>query len=291
MITSILLAAASALGNGVSTCPQAKTGCVLIPEGDTLRAEAAAPVDWYLLAPLPGHYGNLSPGGRPLGLGVDTLAYSIRALAADTSSISLCPPAGTRYLAAGAPAAGGTLRTAEPPHVLFGGSVVQVAVRGGDDYLGYLEEMLGTPFLMAPRLTPGGSHQADSRLGCDCAGLAVYGRRRMGREVEYLGPRGLDRYLEPLFPDPLLPDSLSPAIFRGPEGDSLPVGPGGLMPGDIVHFGEQVSVFARDLGAGGVFDSEDLLLQSWFDGTGYRTVRECGFFRRPLRVYRWAEGY
>ena len=287
----ILLAAVLPSAAGMATSPPAEGGCVLMLEGDTLRAETAAPVDWYLLAPLPGHYGNLNPGGRPMGLGVDTLAYAVGALDADTACISISLPSGTRYLAAGAPAAGDTLRTPEPPHLLRPGSVVQVTVRGGDHYLGYMEEMLGTPFLMAPRLTPGGSHQADSRLGCDCAGLAVYGRRRMGRDVEYVGPRGLERYLEPVFDGVLLPDSLSPAIFRGPEGDSLPVGPRGLMPGDLVHFGEQVSVFARDLGIRGIFDSRDLLLQSWFGGTGYWRVRECGFFGRPLRVFRWKAGY
>ncbi len=37
--------------------------------------------------------------------------------------------------------------------------------------------------------------------------------------------------------------------------------------------------------------SEDLLLQSWFDGTGYWTVRECGFCHLPVRVFRWKAGY
>lgn len=244
-------------------------------------------MDWYLLRPVPGHYANMIPEAPPMGLGVDTLAYSSVLLAADTTRVGIRPSTGTLYLCAGPPAAEGTLLTTEPPQLLMPNRSVQVATRAGDGYLGHLTEMLGTPFLMAPRRTPRGHHQADHRLGCDCAGLAVYGRRRLGEDVEYLGPAGIERYLEPVAEGALLPDEASPAVLRGPNGDPLSVGPGGLRPGDVLHFGEQVSVFAEDRGVPGLLDSEDLLLQSWFDGTGYCSLRECGFWGRPVRALRW----
>lgn len=284
------LLAALALKAGIATAPPAEDGCVFLSSGDTVTARSPEPVDWYLLRPVPGHFGNMIPGAPPMNLGVDTLAYSLLLLTADTTEVAVSPPPGTLYLCAGPPAAGDTLYAAEPPHLLMPERTAQVATRAGDGYLGHLTEMLGTPFLMAPRRTPQGHQQADCRMGCDCAGLAVYGRRRLGEEVEYLGPAGIERYLEPVCSGPLLPDGGSPALLGERGGGPLAVGPDGIMPGDLLHFGVQVAVFAEDRGVPGLLDEEDLLLQSWFDGTGYWSLGECGFWGRPVRALRWREG-
>jgi hypothetical protein len=94
---------------------------------------------------------------------------------------------------------------------------LQVAVRAGDDYLGLLQELRGTPFLVFPEETEFGN-QADLRVGADCAALAIYGRRRLGFNVPYGGPRGIVKYLSPLDNRLLIPGSRTTgSISTGPE--------------------------------------------------------------------------
>jgi len=239
------------------------------------------------------------PGGLPMGLGVDTLVYEVFPFAFEQSQICimpadllLIPTPGVFYLAADPPdeLLEEPLLSVEPLHILYPGSILQVVVRASDSYTGYLFEMMNTPFIMTPRLTPQGYHQADSRLGCDCAGLAVYGRRRMGFDIPYAGPSGILRYLTPVFPGQFTADSsFTPAVYRSEAGESVPVGSDGLRPGHIIHFGSQVSVFLEDRGEPEILDSEDLVIQSWYNGTSVCTIAQCGFYGLPLRLYRWAE--
>ena len=250
-------------------------------------------MDWYLAVALPAEYGNMRPGGSPMGIGVDTLGYLLLPLATAAEGVEIVPNVGTSYLAAGPPFAGAdTIRAAEPLQEIYSEHVTQLVVRGGEDYLGYLRELMGTPFLMTPRRTPGGHHQTDSRLGSDCAAFAVYGRRRMGRPVEYLGPGGIIRYLRLLRPGSLAVGGDSGKdLYLDRLGKPVPIGEEGLLPGDILHFGEQVSVFAEDRGLEGFLDGEDMLIQSWRNGPHLCTVENSGFAHLPVRIYRWAEGF
>jgi hypothetical protein len=146
---------------------------------------------------------------------------------------------------------------------LFPDQVFQVVVRADDTYVGYLQEMLGTPFLMTPRRLPEG-HQADLRLGTDCASLAAYGRRRMGETIPYKGPTGLLDHLATV-----------------PEGQ--------MRSGDILHYGAQVQIVFEDRGHIGHPDGEDLVIESWhpfprivrqdssgWEGHGFRVMRFRG---------------
>ncbi len=257
-----------------------------IPAGDTLTLETGC--TWTLLEPVRHGYENMIPGGTPAGLGVDTLSYAAGTLGDE--ELTLVPEAGVFYLGIGLAGSGApdTLRFVEPPNLVFPGSVVQIAVRTDDSYIGYLMELFNTPFIMTPRLTPGGVHQTDARLGSDCAAFAVYGRRRMGCPVEYLGPSGIRRYLESLINGQLRPGRIDGVeVYMTDAGATMPVGEGGLIPGDVLHFGSQVSVFYQDGGVPGILDPCDLVIQSLFDGPCIVTLRENGFYPLPLCVLRW----
>lgn len=282
------------------TVPDATDNCVHLMTGDTLYVTSFSGerADWYYALPVRWAYDNMIPGGEPMGLGVDTLRYRLFPLSSGVSCISLIPgeeallpSPGVFYLTADPPSEllADTVAAVEPLHLQYPDCVIQVVSRPSDDYTGYLFEMINAPFLMTPRLTVGGNHQADCRLGCDCAGLAVYGARRMGLDIPYAGPLGIVRYLTSVVPGEFLPDSsIDTVVYISGYGDSVPVGAGGLVPGDIVHFGTQVSVFLEDKGVIGTLDPEDMLIQSWFDGPHVCAIRDCGFYHLPLRVFRWA---
>lgn len=140
----------------------------------------------------------------------------------------------------------------------------QVSVRQNDSYLGYITELLNTPFILIPKLFGNRRHQTDMRIGADCAEMAIYGKRRQGFGYTYDGPRGIYAYLTPISYD---------SIFNG----------------CIVHFGAQVSVVYQDLGNNGKLDPDDLLIQSYGTGCTIVPVRDCGFFGRTIKVFRWKE--
>lgn len=167
-------------------------------------------------------------------------------------------------------------------------NVIQISLRPFDTYIGYLYELINTPFVMTPRRTPDGSHQSDDKLGTDCAGLAVYGKQRQGYNYLYLGPRGITKYLVPMGDGSYQPVTRGEiTTYENEEGNQADVGENGLCPGDILHFGAQVSIFLEDRGIQGILDSQDMVIQSWFDGTHVCSVEDNGFFGMPVRLYRW----
>ena len=192
---------------------------------------------------------------------------------------------GTRYYCAGA-VVPKFFQSAEPIHRQYAGRIVQVVVRAGNGYRDFLGELLGTPFVMGPAVTGSGWHQTDQRVGSDCAAFATYGRRRMGRPIPYTGPVGIVNYLKQLTRESLAPAS-DTGIYRDSRGREMIVGTGGIHPGDIVHFGAQVSVFHADRGRHGILDADDLVFQSWRATPHVASLRGSGFFHLPIRVYRW----
>lgn len=176
-------------------------------------------------------------------------------------------------------------RTAEPLQRAFAGHVVQVVCRADASYLGYLKELMGTPFIMGPGVTSSGFHQTDQRVGSDCAAFATYGRRRQGFPVPYGGPSGILHYLREIIPGLLSPGP--DGVYRTAHGETAAVGIGGIRPGDILHFGPQVSIFYEDRGVRGKLDAADLLLESWGEPPHITTLRNCGFYQCPVRAMRW----
>ncbi len=263
--------------------------------GDSVELVAREPVDWLLAAPVRRAWGNMNES--PSGPAVDTLLYSLSPLAHSTCGFAFeaglspaLPDTGTFYIIAVEPGQDlpDTLATPEPLHAALDGAV-QISVRPDDTITGYMMEGLGTPFLMSPRRTPGGYHQADERMGFDCASLAVYGARRAGLEVDYASPDDLLDVLQPVIPGLFSAcGGMDPCICLDTGGCTAAVGENGIWPGDILHFMCQVTVFLDDRGVTGVLDTEDLVIQSWFDGPHVCSLGENGFRGRSFRVLRFA---
>lgn len=175
-----------------------------------------------------------------------------------------------------------------PLHLSRDSNIVQVVCRADDSYLGFLTELFNTPFILGPKMTEAGVHQTDARMGSDCAAFAIYGRRRQGYDIPYGGPRGIYTYLDELAESPLFPrEAENGGLYCDTLGKVMSVGKGGLLPGDILHFGEQVSVFYRDEGVKSLLDKDDLLIQSYGKGPHVTTLEKGGFFHRAVRVFRW----
>jgi len=141
---------------------------------------------------------------------------------------------GTHFLATELPP-DDTICSILPVYEQFG-FVHQVTIHRDTTYLGYLEELLHIPFVLPPRHISGYGHQTDLRLASDCAETAIYGRRRQGYHVPYVGPKGILNYLQ--------------------KADCF-------APGVVLHFGHQVSVLYEDLGIPGKLDAEDILLHAY----------------------------
>jgi hypothetical protein len=76
-------------------------------------------------------------------------------------------------------------------------------------------------------------------------------------------------------------------VYHNRHGDTPSTGMGGIVPGDILHFGLQVAVFYQTRGILGKLNASDLILESWGKSPHLTTIRNCGFYRYPLRVMRW----
>lgn len=239
---------------------------IFLRQGDTvpeLRARHGTPTTrWLRIVPDHRLYSNagMAPPRR------DLIAYRSFEIARGATFQPPTDSAGTRLYAwcsSSGPCAfdsaiyeSGNLRS------VFPNSVSEVVIRGDDSYPGVLQELLGTPFVFLPLRVPGG-HQTDLRVGSDCAALAAYGRRRRGEAIPYRGPSGLLPYL-------------------------VPVPPGQMRRGDILHYGAQVQVVFEDRGRKGFPDGEDLVIQSWHPYP--RIVRQdsSGWQPHPFQVMRFS---
>lgn len=252
---------------------------------------------WLELAPEPGEYDNLAPelAHRPPGyraaIRYHVLDLDIAGSRLDLADLAWGRDPGTHYLTPDILFAGqglpGGFEDSRPLHLAHAGRVVQVVRRAGDDYLGLLAELLNTPFVIPPLPTPGG-HQTDLRVGSDCAAFATYGRRRLGEDVRYVGPRGIAQYLDPIGDTwPVAVTRGGRAVFQWRDGTDVAFGPEGVRPGDILHFTVQVSVLFADQGELGVLDEEDLVFHCYATGPHVARLMDTEFAGRPFRLYRW----
>jgi hypothetical protein len=243
---------------------------------------------WVLVRPVLVPYDNVKQ--RPMGY-IEPIRYTVEPFhpkdGAPLRAIAAFGP-GTFYLAAipSTASPSGAFRESEPLHRRFEGRVIQVVNRTGDTYLDYLQELRGTPFIMGPGITASGLHQTDQRQGSDCAELAIYGRRRMGQEIPYGGPSGIVKYLVSLHQQPLQP--VGPrCIYQDEQQHTIPIGKKGIQPGDIIHFGQQVSVFIKDEGVCGYLDVNDIVFESWGNTPREISIARSDFSRLSIQVYRW----
>jgi hypothetical protein len=263
-------------------------------------------IAWYQFRPKLKEYSNLWKQGYPdIGdIHLEPIEYEKIPIAGsrgqasiDFSAVAPSGEAGTFYLGVEVGVVQETLPSqfqglaeSSPLHLKYRYRVIQVVRREDDSYLGYLTELFGTPFIIGPRMTDQGIHETDARMGSDCAAFAIYGKRRQGYRVPYCGPLGIYRYLSAIESAPLRPIPLEQTeVYITPDNRQIRTGHGGLRPGDIVHFGEQVSVFYSDAGIKGVFDKDDLLLQCYGSRPTITTLKDSGFYHLPLHIYRWRD--
>jgi hypothetical protein len=284
------------ISSRVNGGPKTVTPVVFIRSGDRVSLEVDAMPDksagitrvrWREVKPILRSYDNTRGTPEPVEYrseNLDGTGLTLRMLLRHT---------GTYYFAADfadpglekSPFQTGTFRTIEPLQREFSGRVVQIVCRSDDSYLGFLSELAETPFIMGPIVTASGFHQTDQRVGSDCAAFAIYGRRREGFPIPYCGPAGIHKYLKDLAPGSLV--AFRDGIYRDRYGNPVMPRGNGPRPGDILHFGLQVSVFYRHFGASPYLTINDLVLESWGSTPHVTSIRDCGFCRYPVRVMRW----
>ncbi|HMF41055.1 MAG TPA: hypothetical protein VKQ32_10180 [Polyangia bacterium] len=149
-----------------------------------------------------------------------------------------------------------------------------IVVRRDDTYTGYLTELVGTPFVFWPT-----AREVDERLGADCVALVIYGRRRLGRRVPYVSPRGLEKLTARV------------AAGRFPR-DRPPASTPPLVPvrvGDIVHFGFQTAVVVEDRPPLGVLTEHDVIIHSFHGVAEQVPLGEVPYAHFPFEVRRWKD--
>lgn len=172
-------------------------------------------------------------------------------------------------------------------HKEYEEKIIQVVLREDDTYIGMLKELMNTPFIYVPKYLKG-LHQTDERVGSDCAEFAIYGIRRMGYEIPYCGPNNIYKYAKEVVNGQIYLDKNDPLkVYRDESLNLVKINEESIQPGDIVHFGEQVSVFYEDKGIIGVFDGEDLLIQSYYNEPEIVSIEKSGFYGYPIKIYRF----
>jgi hypothetical protein len=146
---------------------------------------------------------------------------------------------------------------------LIAPDVLQIIFRSEDSYLGYLSELMRSPFIMYPKQTALG-HQTDLLIGSDCAEFAIYGMRRLGFDIPYCGPHKLYQYLTQIS-----------------ENDPV-------LPGDILHYGSQVAVYYESESKSGKIGDDDILLQSYGAKPYFTTIRENSMIFGDYKIYRFS---
>lgn len=178
-----------------------------------------------------------------------------------------------------------SLSTNEP--LQLNDNTIQISVRDSNSLRGYLKELINTPFIYNPLRNSNGINQVDNRIGSDCASFVTYGLRRSGYDIPYTNPITLTNYLKEISKDNFYPEATPEGmyIYKNDNGQSFKIIDDQYEKGIIVSFRSQISVLYKDKGILGILDSEDLLIQSWYDGPLIVKMEECGFFDFPIRLY------
>ncbi len=142
-------------------------------------------------------------------------------------------------------------------------SFFELVLRRDNSYTGLLTELLGVPFVETLPPATDGIPAPDARLATNCAGVAVYGRRRMGYSIPYLAPAGLYPYLR--------------SLGRNEE----------LRVGDIIHFGFQTAVLSVDRPPVGRLDPGDSVIHAFYAPVEEVRFGDLAYKKLPRRIYRW----
>jgi hypothetical protein len=166
-------------------------------------------------------------------------------------------------------------------------SIHRVAIRRDDTYLGYLSELNGSPFIFGSA-GPDGRNQTDRLLGADCADLAVYGRRRLGKGAQYTSTYHFDEQAPELVKATGL-DGDGRATDK--QGRVIVFGAKGVKPGDVLHFpgSRHVAVLFEDRPPLGVLDGNDVMLHTCWGPPKLEAIGSAECASLPWRVLRWKD--
>jgi hypothetical protein len=188
------------------------------------------------------------------------------------------------------PEQGGELKTPGLEAVRRGGltrAVMRVTFRTDDTYLGYLSELVNTPYIFGSA-GPDGDNQTDNLVGADCADFAVYGRRRMGLATGFTNTFHFDR-TAPLASTAVALDATG--VATDSAGSSLGL-PSKARPGDVLHFpnSRHVAVLYEDREPLGVLDANDLMFHTCWAPPKIEPIGASSCASLPWRVLRFPEG-
>lgn len=187
------------------------------------------------------------------------------------------------------PEKGAELKTPGLEAVRRGGltrAVMRVTFRKDDSYLGYLSELVNTPYIFGSA-GPNGDNQTDNLVGADCADFAVYGRRRMGIATEFTNTYDFDR-TAPLSATAV---SIDPSgVVKGSDGANLAL-PSKARPGDVLHFpnSRHVAVLYEDREPFGVLDANDLMFHTCWAPPKIEPIGASSCASLPWRVLRFPD--
>lgn len=256
---------------------------------DAAPADVASSARWFAAVPEIRDYDNVAacPEGAPWGGCHASIRYrevglnrSRGALVADAAAEPMLRGPGARRIGVRVSYQG---RVLAAPRALSGEpsdstvpAMLEVAVRTGDDYVGHLAELIGVPFALFPATLPGLGHQTDRRLAADCVALVVYGRRRLGEPLPYVGPAAL----------PGMMDRVGGADrLVGPDG--AVADPGRVRVGDVLHFGFQTAVLYLDRPPLGRLDASDLVIHTYHGAAEVVRLGDLPYRAHAVEVLRW----
>ncbi len=183
---------------------------------------------------------------------------------------------------------GAELATAGLEAMKYGGltaKVMRVTFRRDDSYLGYVSELVNTPYIFGSA-GPDGRNQSDLLIGADCADLAVYGRRRMGKKAEYASSYTIDQQAPERFRAAAA--AADGAVVDG-AGKPIAFGDKGVRAGDLIHFpgSRHVGVLYEDRPPLGVLDSADLMLHTCWAPPKIEPIAASSCASFPWRMLRF----
>jgi hypothetical protein len=230
---------------------------VKIVEGQTITLKTLSSGYWVEIRPLLQEYDNLKSGAKS----IEPIEYAILPVEkyqSDTVFTIDNIKVGTYYY--GRVLEDNKSFTSTKPIHLIDDNIIQIVVRESSSYIGFLTEQLNLPFIIPPKVLPKFGHQTDLNIGTDCAELAIYGMRRLGYNIPYVGPKGITKYLF--------------------QVDSI-------TSGTILHFGFQVSILYEDRGEIGELDSEDLLVHAFEDRVKIEPLGATKLLGMECKKYQW----
>lgn len=163
--------------------------------------------------------------------------------------------------------------------------VARVTVRRDDSYLGHLTELFLTPYIWGSEGIPATTHQAERRIGSDCADFVTYGARRLGHDVPYTSTWSLADHAREVS------RAAAPGadgVWRDGKGEALRVGPGAIQPGDLLLFPRHVGALVRDEPPLGVLSGSDVMIHTCWAEPTEQSIAEAGWGNREVRVLRFS---